>query len=317
MKNRLTVLFLLFVSVGFAQNYPLPGATWYYNSLSLPWILDYGEKWELVDRDSSGIGELLTIQVTRKSVNPAFGNEFVVNTDEYDIQFFKTANQIFYLEDSLLPPIDFTLQTGDSVLSPFHNLNNVQNLASSCEDSLYIFQKAVVISSGLDTADGLIFRYYVIAYENFDLGTAQKRYDERSWITSEFFGMPSYGNCSGILDNVHPNFLCFYDSASSAVCPEQELWFNAMQINEEQTASMFTVFPNPFSESLNIRSDKGENSTISLCDLQGRVILGPIETSTGITNIATGFLASGYYIAQITRPNGIVYSYKLIKTAKE
>lgn len=77
-----------------------------------------------------------------------------------------------------------------------------------------------------------------------------------------------------------------------------------------------SVFPNPFTESLQIRMDAGHGPLqFSLYDLNGREILQRQLTSSGLQTVDVGGLASGVYVAVMKQEGFSPKIIKLVKTA--
>lgn len=74
--------------------------------------------------------------------------------------------------------------------------------------------------------------------------------------------------------------------------------------------SEISIYPNPFKDQLNIRSQL--SGTITLTDLTGKVVLEQ-RIDAGDTNIEIADLASGSYIANVSLANGDTQDLKLVK----
>ena len=74
-----------------------------------------------------------------------------------------------------------------------------------------------------------------------------------------------------------------------------------------------TIFPNPTSDVMNIKSTIYQNLSYSLYDAQGKLVLKNVLSET-VTQIQVNLLAPGAYSLSISDKNGQLKNFKLIKS---
>jgi glucose/arabinose dehydrogenase len=84
----------------------------------------------------------------------------------------------------------------------------------------------------------------------------------------------------------------------------------------EPIESNLHVFPNPFTNSINIQQEDASAQTIEIIDLYGRVVIPPVQIPSGNATITlpTGNLAPGQYFLIQRQENGVFYTRRLVKS---
>jgi hypothetical protein len=79
-------------------------------------------------------------------------------------------------------------------------------------------------------------------------------------------------------------------------------------------SSFASVFPNPFSTSLNIRLNQSSNvSKVSICDITGKSLLTKESTAEKLINFSTSSLQKGIYFINFYEGDKITGTFKLVK----
>ncbi|HWB64972.1 MAG TPA: T9SS type A sorting domain-containing protein [Chitinophagales bacterium] len=79
--------------------------------------------------------------------------------------------------------------------------------------------------------------------------------------------------------------------------------------------SLVSVYPNPFSNQLSIKTSAIENGTLTLMDVTGKVVQTVrVNTASGVTVINTSRLEKGIYMLNIIGNNQIAATRKVVKT---
>jgi hypothetical protein len=128
----------------------------------------------------------------------------------------------------------------------------------------------------------------------------------------------------------------FTDKAAAQVANKGMVYYRLRQIDfnntseisevravnfNEAAASAFTIYPNPFVESISFNLTSAENAVmkITVTDLQGRTLMSEQVTVAAGSNIITfdkvASLSQGIYMIR-TELNGVTHTSKLIKTAQ-
>lgn len=90
------------------------------------------------------------------------------------------------------------------------------------------------------------------------------------------------------------------------LCPD-----STTRVNEINQNISETIFPNPFSDNLNVTVNENEQSQIILYDILSRKLLQ--QTFTNSTTLNTEQLANGIYIYELRTMNGVIKKGKIIK----
>ena len=90
------------------------------------------------------------------------------------------------------------------------------------------------------------------------------------------------------------------------LCPD-----STPRVNEINQNISETIFPNPFSDNLNVTVNENEQSQIILYDILSRKLLQ--QTFTNSTTLNTEQLANGIYIYELRTMNGVIKKGKIIK----
>jgi hypothetical protein len=98
-----------------------------------------------------------------------------------------------------------------------------------------------------------------------------------------------------------PAFLCLDDIEIEMVTSVNEL-----------TQKNFSFYPNPTSSVLNIKNETVIN-TISILDINGRVVIQSSTINNRTTSIDVSELNAGIYFIQLTDENGVVSTQKFVK----
>ena len=89
--------------------------------------------------------------------------------------------------------------------------------------------------------------------------------------------------------------------------------WNFVGLDDNDPSYEATIFPNPTSELLNIRTSTFENVTYTLYDAQGKLILQD-KLSAEQTPIQAGQLAPGNYSITLTNETQNLKTFKLVKS---
>ncbi len=137
------------------------------------------------------------------------------------------------------------------------------------------------------------------------------------------FWIEGIGSCYGIADpalgfvaDYDPTLHCFYghndllwtSQADAFVC---ELILSIH--NEDKSSSLFEVWPNPFTDNVNIKSlGNFNNASITVTSLTGSLIKQE-RITTGLRQLNLSDLESGVYMLSITDSNGTSNTQRIVK----
>jgi hypothetical protein len=301
----------------YAQDWPAPGATWYFDQeYGLCFGREYS-KWQYVGDSLKPDGRKINfIRHVARLDYPAPG--MVNKTYFQENKFFWEINDsLFYGDSNLIA--DFNRVTGDSTFSPFQGLP----LYSLCSenDSLLVLQKPLVIAHGAQIVGNRSFKWYKIQYlsvspDNQSLVQKEKEFHQR-YFTPESWFLPTadWIFCGSVFEYCYEVFQCYRDelmpnfTCSSADYTYQNLGIESLMTNPIQ------VFPNPVSDWLNLVSSDAEMTyTGYLSDIYGRKVkeIRPLSHS-GTTIIPMDHLPSGIYVLTLFDSKGNIFSEKIIK----
>lgn len=300
MKNLL-ILFALTFFGGFAnaQTFPLPGATWLFQSSLNPFVDVYAEKWEYMG-DSSLNAQIKKMKVTRKTLNPGwYPMDTTIIHVGYKYLLF-SGDTVKDLDVSEAVIANFSVQAGDSLFTPFYHPLNIALLTENCTqmDSLLIFQKGVVSSTGTDTQDGINSRYYFLKYVGEEWDTITIKFAERSLITEAYWRNQPYTNFCGMINEASILHLeCYYDNSFINIpCPQLDSWFEHLAVVEVQEWEG-KIYPNPVSDLLNVSNPMPISAKGYIADAQGRIVRKNISIeSNSLTTIPIQDLPLGMYL---------------------
>lgn len=310
MKNLLLTIFLFIgtLQVSLGQNgFPLPGATWLFQTYS-PYTDASALKYEYTGDSIISEGVIKYIQITQKEVNPAWDLPNTTNVYTWTKQYLYNNDTIWDMSDTLRPLADFSLQVGDSSLTPYYNSTASHIIDSSGQGCYYdylVFQKGVVTEAGVENIDGIDSRYYKLKYLNKYNDTIVRKFSERSIIIQDFWYYDALYLCA-IPDSGPWSLNCYWDdSLSGPPCPQIE-WFDHLNTKELESKPSLEFFPNPAQNKITINCSTKEG-ILQLTSLQGNVLrqihIVPKQESY---SIQMNDLAAGIYLLRLENASGEV-----------
>jgi len=125
----------------------------------------------------------------------------------------------------------------------------------------------------------------------------------------------SYSNASGNIDFTIGELIIDTgtDGTNDITQGFHQTNWNFVGLDDNDPSYEATIFPNPTSELLNIRTSTFENVTYTLYDAQGKLILQD-KLSAEQTPIQAGQLAPGNYSITLTNETQNLKTFKLVKS---
>jgi len=125
----------------------------------------------------------------------------------------------------------------------------------------------------------------------------------------------SYSNASGSIDFTIGEVVINTetDGTSNITQGFHQTNWNFVGLEDHAPSYEATIFPNPTSEVLNIRTSTFENVTYTLYDAQGKLVMQDILSSEQ-TPIQVGQLAPGNYSIFLNNETQNLKTFKLVKT---
>jgi len=300
-----------------AQDWPVPGATWYFDQ---EYGLCYGRefsKWEYIGDSLKPEGRKLNfIRHVARIDYPAPG---VVNKSYFqqNNSFLERNDSLFFGNSTLIA--DFNRITGDSTFSPFQGLP----LAPFCSenDSLLVLQKPLVTAHGLQTVGNRSFKWYRIQYlsvspEDQSLFLAEMEFHQR-YFTPESWFLPTadWIFCGSIFEYCYEVFQCYQDDLMPpATCSSAVYEWQHLSIKDETASKSVSVFPNPVSEVLTLQI-KGSSQPLRLeiRNVQGVLCKEITSVASDISSYDVSLLSSGMYMIHVFYADGRHLTQKFIK----
>lgn len=93
--------------------------------------------------------------------------------------------------------------------------------------------------------------------------------------------------------------------------PDTCVVINAVTGIEENSQSLFSLFPNPFSDEINVTAKGNDFIEINFFDVTGRKVFG--QLFTGPTTINTALLSKGFYIYEVRSKDKVIGKGKVVK----
>lgn len=317
MKSVICFLIGSFCSLlNYAQDWPTPGATWYYDQeYGLCFAREYS-KWKYVGDSLKPEGRKLNF--VRDVARLAYLAPGVVyKTFFQENQFFIDRNDSLFYGNSFLIA-DFNRVTGDSTFSPYYALP----LESFCNetDSLMVLQKPLVTAHGVQTVGNRSFKWYRIQYlsvspEDQSLVAVEKEFHQRYFTPEEWF-LPrvEWLFCGAIFEYCYEVFQCYQDDfMSNSTCSSADYAWEHLNIEEAVTTTSVSVYPNPFSDFFRFQNAAETPVYYVLTDSQGREVMRFILHAQESRTIQTSTLPTGLYFLRGTDVIGNVYTQKLLK----
>jgi hypothetical protein len=171
------------------------------------------------------------------------------------------GDTIWDMSDSLRPVANFSLQTGDSVFTPYHSVLSsvypsiIYSSTDCSEKSKFLFfQKGVVVENGIEMENNISYRYYKLKFlSELEEDTIIRKFSERSIITEDYWYYNIVLDNCGLSDIPVFTFLCYKDDfITNPNCQDIE-WFESLNTSENQLQLSFKTFPNPVEDILNIK----------------------------------------------------------------
>lgn len=129
-----------------------------------------------------------------------------------------------------------------------------------------------------------------------------------------------YVNIGNFFDNAHTDTLNFGDTLAHSsyylienVCVSTDslICYSTVGVNEIKNESEVSLFPNPFTDKLNITAKRNELLEVSLYDVTSRKIFN--QSFTNSTTINTAQLAKGIYLYEVRNKSGVIKQGKVVK----
>jgi hypothetical protein len=211
----------------------------------------------------------------------------------YTTEYFKVSGDtvsIFNSADTSWQELyNFSLQIGDTTMSPLNNILN--GAALSCTDSIPYKCPAIVVDTGHVVISGQSLRYYTVEYVNLtwmDTTYAQQTYYERLitlnyWYPSDFYSCHSTDACAT------PWFVCYKDDGmiTDSLCTNVS-WIENLSLDEPQQSTQLTIYPNPTTSVLTIKNDDNPMEKYSIIGSDGKLVLTNIQSPINTINLTPG-----------------------------
>jgi len=320
------LLFLLNNEILQAQNWPQPGATWEYCTLTmtLPQHLQHGSL------AYSYLGDTILQEVEYAVISLTFVNSSPVpngSLSEYDL-YVRTSNDTIYRYVAGAEYIIFVngLEIGDTFTTFRTALDDYQNY--SCQElmNLEVFSVVESIVSGntlryvymLDADFANIYEgadwvndgegMYHLFIENVGFGGKLASFGTASDFAYSF-GLAFSGSCSLSTDGSDYTLNKYWDNTTL-------LDFNqclSVAVNEIPEA-LFSIYPNPSSDVVYLQLKQTANHPMNYAvyDLSGRIVKNGTITNTTQPVVDVRNLSSGSYVIQI-QTNDQSYISRLVK----
>lgn len=124
----------------------------------------------------------------------------------------------------------------------------------------------------------------------------------------------SYTTASGSIDFTVGEAVIFTGTNGNNTITQgfhQTNW-NILKVNDCATYYEASIYPNPSSEEINIKTNDFNNTSYTLYDLNGKVVLQNI-LNQNISTIKVNHLAPGKYILSLRKDNQLLKTFNLIK----
>ncbi|MCG9910408.1 MAG: T9SS type A sorting domain-containing protein [Flavobacteriales bacterium] len=320
-------VYLILNCVSTAQNYPLPGATWYFDCGGLG-TLSCIEKWTYLGDSLGADGRYLKIHSETK--HRYFIADTITGFNQYSgtIYLLERNDSLYTLSyiNSVAGPgnliADFNVSQGDSTLSPYYESSVAAYMSgqTSCseEDSLLIYQKSTVISTDEQTISGTSLKSYRVNFFNQSGGLSEKEFNQRSIVADgQYYSIiePVLDEfCGAIYCFGVPYLICFRDDFSGPEkCADKAAQFNLLSNQDVSQILPVSVFPNPFKENVFLSFTESTDFHAVLYDLRGSRILSASGLGAYSASIDTYHLKPGLYVLRVSDNQGKTFSAKLIK----
>lgn len=316
MKSIICFLIGSFCSLWvYAQDWPAPGAVWYFDQeYGLCFGREYS-KWQYVGDSLKPEGRRLNfIRHVARLDYPAPGAVNKTYLEQH--RFFMERNDSLFYENSSLIA-DFNRITGDSTFSPFHDFP--LEFACNGADSLMITQKASVIAHGQETVGNQIFKWYKIEYVYFPSAEEapvylEKTYHQRYFTPQRWF-LPQIQLTCTVMEYCFEVFQCYRDEfMSTSACSAAEYTWEHLNMKEPVAADPVSVFPNPVSDVLNLEIIGSTLPVrIEISNMQGIRCKEVMPLGLGWVSFDVSQLSAGIYLIRLFYADGSQVTQKFIK----
>lgn len=124
----------------------------------------------------------------------------------------------------------------------------------------------------------------------------------------------SYTTASGSIDFTVGEAVIFTGTNGNSTITQgfhQTNW-NILKVNDYATYYEASIYPNPSSEEINIKTNDFNNTSYTLYDLNGKVVLQNL-LNQNISTIKVNHLAPGKYILSLRKDKQLLKTFNLIK----
>jgi hypothetical protein len=182
---------------------------------------------------------------------------------------------------------NFSVQVGDSVLSPLNNPINGWSL--SCPTALPYTRKAVVTQTGTSMVAGQSLRYYTIKFQpGLDTNHVFQTYYER--IITQDFWHPNDGYwCGAVAECSNPELLCYKDNGMSTgtACDDVSQYIT-LSVSEETSHVAVQIYPNPTHDVLIITTNEPNPGKYEVLGVDGKTIAAGLQSPINVEQLAPG-----------------------------
>ena len=321
------------VNVNIGNNTPNSVTAFYENSLKSNYIGRYGER-----RDSDFFGTNVEVKQNNNIVfsgnyiNDGFLNYMFPTTGNFQVTFSNTNSNIEGIEGKNITQLQFNKDLDDSIPPTLQHLQ-FRNVNGIVTDHFTSTQDGILRLAAGDfnfNIDNLGYLYY--AYnEGNTVEFYYSSYNQENWTELELTEYPEYFQM--------PAFGDYYEtSLTNVVVPEDNSWFDvkiictdaagnkqeqiispAFKIEqatmgvEEVNQSGFTVYPNPFTNELNVQLPENlkGNYIFKVSDLSGKTIYAQSQNDKSFVWNGSS-LPKGVYVLSIEN-NGKTITKKVVK----
>ncbi len=203
-----------------------------------------------------------------------------INKKVYFIDSTMTTDTLFY---------DFNLAVGDTIQSWYNKF----------------YMQWPLIVAGIDSIS-INGNYHKMFYFQNGLNT-QNLIEGVGW-TGELFGI-SQSALASMLACFNGNIII--QEAFVSECSVSLDCSISLAINEPVENDYFSLFPNPFSDKINLTINNNESSEIILYDIASKNVLQ--QKFTNSVSLNTVQLAKGIYIYEVKNKNGVIQKGKVVK----
>lgn len=271
-----------------------------------------------VGSDSSAVsnplsGYVLTTDVSVNGTCDGSAQTYVFGGSSPYIYYYSNGSTSS-IADSLCAGVETVMITdanGDTLMltylisNPSNTVSNPTFQDSTINDTLvnYVIENCVIDYNSIDSAFIDIYNFFntdsvTVIWAVYDINGV-------TYITDTYY----IGGGNGVY-TIELSLICSQKATGDFLKARDQIYFNTSLVSAvgiaESNNIEANVYPNPFNDNITIQFSQIDNYTVSLFDINGKLIINKNFNETSIIKLTSDNLANGLYVLKIKNDKSIM-----------